>query len=114
MLYPNKALNFWDARNYCKKEGGDLAMLLNSTEHLMMWQAFVDAGVSGNVVWIGLASKGFTVSTDRANWAWLISGQTPTDDSWRVGEPNNFGGWQGVCAGLMIDLRDWVSTDWLY
>lgn len=89
MLYPNAALNFWDARYHCKKEGGDLAMILNSTGHMMIIQAFVDAGVTSDV-WIGLASKDFIVSTEKANWAWLISGQTPIDDLWGSGEPNNF------------------------
>lgn len=77
-----------DAREFCKKRGGDLAMIDSREKHLAIAELINNyhdpsRHISQSGYWIGLRDV-----EEEGIWKWL-DGRRLTDGYWNEGEPNN-------------------------
>uniref|UniRef100_A0A3Q3N6R6 C-type lectin domain-containing protein n=1 Tax=Labrus bergylta TaxID=56723 RepID=A0A3Q3N6R6_9LABR len=89
-----KAMNWTDAREYCRNHHTDLAMMLTEPEAR-------DLGIvkGPHQVWIGMY---------REPWRWSDN-RNSSFKNWRDGQPNNYLAVQ-YCVSLYLDYT-WVDDD---
>lgn len=89
-------LNHTAAQAFCAATGDSLVSIQTQAQHESLYQAF--AGAASRVI-IGLVAKpGVGPTTNKTEWNWISTGQTPEYDGWGVAEPNNLGGVEGLCG----------------
>nr|XP_043904133.1 C-type lectin domain family 4 member M-like [Solea senegalensis] len=77
------------ARQFCKRYGGDLAVIDNSEKNralvdLTKPHHIITANINDNGFWIGLSDEDV-----EGDWKW-VNGQRLTEGFWNNGEPNNW------------------------
>jgi hypothetical protein len=61
--------------------------------------AEVQGGLDGyGNIWVGLESVDRKPTRNKADFRWISNGRNLTVDWWAGGEPNNYGGVEGVCG----------------
>lgn len=70
-----------DAKTYCERLGGHLAIITSSEENDFLYQLMVNEGYTN-------AYFGLTDSYDEGNWIW-VDGTDPIYTNWHSGEPNS-------------------------
>lgn len=106
-------VTFANARARCLQEGAELVSVSSPEENAALVSAARSAGVwaGGNhlTFWIGLVSKTGLRTTNKTEWMWLSTGQTPTFDGWsKAGgqygaRPDNYMNQQGLTAIVHSD-----------
>ena len=112
-------LGFAKARERCNQEGFELVSVSSQEENQDLFNAAKSGGIVSDGFWIGLVAKKKsrrrpvpgrdvegTPTTNKADWMWLSTSETPSFDGWSVlngGQPDNAQGAQGVVARMQSD-----------
>ncbi|XP_068942367.1 macrophage mannose receptor 1 isoform X1 [Petaurus breviceps papuanus] len=103
---------WFDARDFCRAIGGDLASITGKEDQITLWQ---NIGTSNyhDVFWLGL-----TIANTDEGFTWS-DGSPVAYENWSYGEPNNYGNIE-FCGELKADpsmrwndincelLRNWI------
>uniref|UniRef100_F6Y2F6 Macrophage mannose receptor 1 n=1 Tax=Monodelphis domestica TaxID=13616 RepID=F6Y2F6_MONDO len=103
---------WFDARDFCRAIGGDLASITNKEDQSTLWQNIGSSNYH-DVFWLGL-----TIANTDEGFTWS-DGSPVTYENWFYGEPNNYGNVE-FCGELKADpsmrwndincelLRNWI------
>ncbi|KAG9476571.1 hypothetical protein GDO78_003227 [Eleutherodactylus coqui] len=80
----SEKLSWFDAKNFCKTIGGDLASISDRDEHQALWTMLLHAGVYRTAFWVGLLKSNVDEGFE---WS---DGSPMNYENWAYGEPNNY------------------------
>lgn len=75
---------WFEARDFCKALGGDLATINNKEEQQAIWRLITTSGSYHELFWVGLTYGG---TSEGFSWS---DGSPVTYENWAFGEPNNY------------------------
>ncbi|XP_063353760.1 CD209 antigen-like protein E [Pelmatolapia mariae] len=109
----NSRKNWTESRQYCINQGGDLLVINNLEEQLLITDNFQKVSSSGiwwqNGYWIGL-----TDVVTEGTWVW-VNNVTEVDSLyWRSGQPDSSGEEKKNCAAFLFftdNVKTWYNVE---
>ncbi|XP_026008242.1 C-type lectin domain family 4 member M-like isoform X1 [Astatotilapia calliptera] len=109
----NSRKNWTESRQYCINQGGDLLVINNLEEQLLITDNFQKVSSSGvwwqNGYWVGL-----TDVVTEGTWVW-VNNVTEVDSMyWRSGQPDSSGEEKKNCAAFLFftdNVKTWYNVE---
>ncbi|XP_005916854.1 CD209 antigen-like protein E isoform X1 [Haplochromis burtoni] len=109
----NSRKNWTESRQYCINQGGDLLVISNLEEQLLITDNFQKVSSSGvwwqNGYWVGL-----TDVVTEGTWVW-VNNVTEVDSMyWRSGQPDSSGEEKKNCAAFLFftdNVKTWYNVE---
>ncbi|XP_039897759.1 C-type lectin domain family 4 member M-like isoform X1 [Simochromis diagramma] len=109
----NSRKNWTESRQYCINQGGDLLVINNLEEQLLITDNFQKVSSSGvwwqNGYWVGL-----TDAVTEGTWVW-VNNVTEVDSMyWRSGQPDSSGEEKKNCAAFLFftdNVKTWYNVE---
>lgn len=88
------------AKARCEAEGAVLTTLRTVSDYAALVTHLAQRNPSAGQFWVGLTTRNGLPSTNKADWRWMATQQTPSGAEWLPNEPSNYMGYEGVCGAL--------------
>uniref|UniRef100_A0A3P9HCP8 C-type lectin domain-containing protein n=1 Tax=Oryzias latipes TaxID=8090 RepID=A0A3P9HCP8_ORYLA len=103
--------NWTDSRDYCISKGGDL-LVINNLEEQVLIRTHLSRGSSSHVWWMNGFWIGLTDVATQGVWVWVNNVTETSTVYWRMGQPSRSGPQTGNCVAFLGEtIGTWYNAD---